>query len=320
MKKIIKFIFACLLLISVSSCNNEKFLLKGNISNETLVKVDSYTLQGMIENEESFVLVVLLKTCSTCESFKENILNPYIKETHATIYSIDLIELEGFENYKNKPYVKEAPTLLIYNKGKVKDTLKYDESIKEFKDLGKFKDYMNSFIIEPKMIEVSEDFLDNAITNKETFILYIGWNKCGDCKLLEERVINSFLLDKETNTNFYYLESDKYRSLKPKTKPEFKDDFTEEELINYNKDLENWNNWINFASKYNFESFRDGRVPTIQYYENGIMEEWIVYNNDLYENDVVVDSFFDELDGKTLSKEELLEIHDKKALEFLKKH
>ena len=50
------------------------------------------------------------------------------------------------------------------------------------------------------------------------------------------------------------------------------------------------------------------------------MEEWIVYNNDLYENDVVVDSFFDELDGKTLSKEELLEIHDKKALEFLKKH
>ena len=320
MKKIIRFIFAFLLLVNISSCSNEKFVLKGNIANDTLVEVDSYTLQGMIENQESFVLVVLLKTCTTCESFKENILNPYIKETHSTIYSIDLIALEASENYKNKPYVKQAPTLLIYNNGKVKDTLKYNDSAKEFKDLGKFKDYMNSYIIEPKMIEVNEDFLDNAITNKETFILYIGWNKCGDCKLLEERIIESFLLENNTKNNFYYLESDKYRSLKPKTKPEYSVDFNEEELINYNKEIENWNNWISFASKYNFVSFRDGRVPTIQYYENGVMVDWIVYNNDVCENDVIVDSFFDELDGETLSKEKLLEYHDKKVLEFLKKH
>ena len=39
-----------------------------------------------------------------------------------------------------------------------------------------------------------------------------------------------------------------------------------------------------------------------------------------YKEEIRQLSFFDELDGKTLSKEELLEIHDKKALEFLKKH
>ena len=50
----------------IPSCTKkeEKFLLKGNLSNETLVSVDNYTLKGMIENEESFVLVVLLSTCS----------------------------------------------------------------------------------------------------------------------------------------------------------------------------------------------------------------------------------------------------------------
>ena len=320
MKKIFKFLFACLLLLTISSCNNDKFVLKGNITNETLVEIDGFKLQGMIENEENFVLVVLLKTCSTCEAFKENILIPYIKETHSTIYSIDLIALDGSENYKNKPYVNEAPTLFVYSQGKNVDKLKYSEKAKEFADLNKFKSYMNSYIIEPKLIEVNEEFLDDIINNKETFVLYIGWNKCGDCKLLEERIINPFLLDNEINNNFYYLESDKYRALKPKEKPEYKDDFTEEQLIKYYEELENWNNWINFANKYNFASFRNGRVPTIQYYENGVMVDFVVYNNDEYKDDIVINSFFDELDGKEMTKEELLKYHDEKVLDFLKSH
>ena len=66
MKKLIKIIFAFLLILMLPSCTKkeDKFLLKGNLSNETLVSVDNYTLKGMIENEESFVLVVLLSTCS----------------------------------------------------------------------------------------------------------------------------------------------------------------------------------------------------------------------------------------------------------------
>lgn len=322
MKKIWKIIFSFLMLLSINSCNTskEKFLLEGNFANETLIEIDNYSLKGMIENEESFILVVLLKTCSTCESFKNDVLNPYIKETHSTIYSIDLVSLESYENYDNKPYVKEAPTLLVYNEGKNINTLKYSNDKNEFKDIKEFKNYMNSYIIEPKLLEISEELLDSKISNKETFILYIGWNKCGDCSLLEERIIDSYLKENDLNIDFYYLESDKYRINKPKEKPVYKDDFTDEEKNQYNIDLENWNNWILFATKYNFVNYRNGRIPTIQLYENGIMTEWIVYNNDIIEENVVIDSFFDEYDGMNISKEKMLELHDKKVIDFLNKH
>jgi hypothetical protein len=97
-------------------------------------------------------------------------------------------------------------------------------------------------------------------------------------------------------------------------------DWLEEQLIKYYEELENWNNWINFANKYNFASFRNGRVPTIQYYENGVMVDFVVYNNDEYKDDIVINSFFDELDGKEMTKEELLKYHDEKVLDFLKSH
>ena len=50
------------------------------------------------------------------------------------------------------------------------------------------------------------------------------------------------------------------------------------------------------------------------------MVDFVVYNNDEYKDDIVINSFFDELDGKEMTKEELLKYHDEKVLDFLKSH
>ena len=319
MKKLIKIIFAFLLILTIPSCTKkeEKFLLRGNLSNETLVSVDNYTLKGMIENEESFVLVVLLSTCSTCENYKTSVLNPFIKETHSTIYSIDLTDLQTSDNYENKPYAKVAPTTFIYNKGDNVATLKYENGEKEFSDLDSFKGYMSNYVITPRLIEISEIKLDEKIQAQESFVLYIGWNKCGDCSMLEREVLNKYLLNNELSVNFYYLESDPYRINKPKEEPVLPENANADQIEEYNIQKQYWDMWINFTKKYNFNSFRNGRVPTLQYYENGIMKNMIVYNNDVVENGVVVDSYYDELDGKSISIEELLNTHNKKVEEFL---
>ena len=322
MKKLIKLLFTFLMTISFASCNknSDEVMLKSSINNVDVVNVDAFQLKGMIENEESFVLVTLLPTCSSCLTFKQDVLKPYILETHALIYAIDYSELEASENFKNKPYIKESPALFVYKNGVIKKTLKISKNEKEFEDLQTFKQFMEKNVVVSSLVEVDENYLDNAILNKESFVLYIGWNKCGDCKKLESEVLNKFLKEGKLSKNFYYLESDQYRAKKPVEEPILPESPSIDELEKYNEDLKNWNNWLQFAKKYQFDTFRNGRIPTLQFYQDGILNDMLVYNNDLYSNGVVIDSYFDEFDNKTISKEKLLKQHNNKVEEFLNKY
>ena len=318
MKKIKYFIACIFMLFSFISCNsnNEKFMLEGNIENETLLFLDGEELQEKIENEDSFVLIIMLSSCSTCHQFKEDVINPYVKETYASIYGIYSYDLDGEAKYPNKPKFKTAPAILIYSKGKNIKTLNYNHSDNTFSTIEGFKEFMSEYVIEPRLIEVSETALDLKINNKEIFVLYIGWNKCGDCTLISDRVIMPFLLDSKEEIKIYYLETDKYRSKRPLEEPVLSENPSDEEL----EAKANWDAWIDFATKYNFVFYRDGKVPTVQYYENGNMKEMVVYLNDKIENDTIVDSYYPELINQIKTKDELLQFHDKKIEEFLNKY
>ncbi len=315
-KKSIYFIISLLFLFSFTSCKKQesKIMLSGNLENQTVIMLDNYTLENKIQNDENFVLVVLLSTCSTCENFKNEVLNPYIKKTSANLYGIDLLELESYKNYENKPYLKEAPSLMIYKEGEVWVTLKYEYGKKEFTNITQFEEFMGNYVVSPKLISISEELLDLKINNKESFILYIGWNKCGDCKLLESQVLNDYLLEKDADNVIYYLESDNYRKNKPNQEPKENDYNSFEE---YQLAKQYWDNWISFASKYQFVDYRNGKIPTVQYYENGLLKQDIVYHNDVIENGQVTISFFEECIQQFMNEEELLAFHNQKMIEFL---
>ena len=317
MKRIKKFLMVLLMLFSMSSCNkpvSDKFMLKANIENQTLIQLENNSLKEKIINEESFVLVILLNGCSSCLSFKENVINPFINETKSTIYSIDSLLLDQSEQYENKPTYKVAPSILIYKKGKLENIKAYKADDKTFSDLDSFKEYLYTYTIQPKMIELSEQFTDSKIANNDSFILYVGWYRCGDCISLNDEVITSYL--KEKDITIYYLESDKYRSVKPLEEPILSTNPTDEEIIA----KQNWDNWINFTSKYGFNTYRNGRVPSLIYFENGIAKEFIVYRNDVVVENVVVDSYYSELIGTNKSSEELTQYHNQKVIEFLNKY
>ena len=318
MKKIKYFIACIFMLFSFVSCNTnkDKFMLEGNVSNETLVILDAEELQSKIENQDNFVLIVMLSSCSSCHLFKEEIINPYIKETYATIYGIYSYDLDGTKNYTNKPKYKKAPAIVIYNSGEDIKTLNYNHEYEAFSSIEGFKKFMSEYVIEPKLVEVSEEVLDSKINNKENFILYIGWNKCGDCSLINEEVISPYLLSNNSKTKIYYLESDKYRSKKPLEEPVLSENPTTEEL----EVKANWDAWIEFATKYNFVSYRNGKIPTIQYYENGEVVEMVVYLNDKIDENTIIESFYSELVNQSKSNKELIQFHNKKIKDFLNKY
>ncbi|MCI5745786.1 MAG: hypothetical protein MR270_05835 [Erysipelotrichaceae bacterium] len=319
MRKLVRsFLLFCLFLLLPScSNNNSKFMLQGNIENKSSIQISNIELENKITNCENFVLIVSLVSCATCERFISDVINPYVSSTYSTIYNIDYYELEEGETYKNKPYVKISPSIFIYYSGKVVSSKSYDSNNKEFENIEKFKEYMNEYIIEPKIVSINEEYLDTMIEEKQSFVLYIGWDLCGDCKLLNSRILDSYFKSNKKDNILYYLECGKYRAQKPAVEPVESNYETKEE---YEIAKNNWQQWIDFASKYNFVSYRNGKVPSLFYYNLGEVYEMLVYHNDVIQDGVVVESFFQECIGKKMSEEELLDYHDKKAIEFLNKY
>ena len=290
-------------------------MLTGNMENQTVVEIDNNELKKMIEDEKDFVLIIKLEGCSSCESFQRDILNPFIKKTFVDIYSINAHEVDLMYNVVNAPKYKLAPNIQIYNNGKSIFSADYSDKKQYFKDVDSFEELLNEFTLMPKIIGVSESYLDNMIENKESFVLYIGWYRCGDCVSLMDNVLLNYINAKQTNQIIYYLEVDEYRKNKPSALPNL-DNATPEDIMFY----EYYVKWLEFAKKYNFADYEDGKVPTLQYYELGQVKEMIVYKNDVIEDNVIIKSYYKDLIGQNLSSEELDNYHKDKVILFLEKY
>lgn len=310
-------IILMIMVMLLSSCNKKTFqtMLEGNIDVKEIVELSNVELEEKISNEENFVLVIMLPFCSTCLNFKSNVVDPFILKTHTIIYGINSNELEKSSDYSNKPTYKTAPCILIYKNGKNIAKINHNYNKKEFTDVLSFEKYISSYFELAKIINISEEILDYKITNKENFLLYIGWNKCGDCKQIENNVLNDFLIS--NNCQIYYLESDYYRKNRPLEEP-IPENYNSNEQ--YLLDKKNWDLWIEFATKYNFVSYRNGKVPTIQYYKDGNLMDMIVYLNDEIKDGVIINSYYQELINKNENDYNLKDFHNQKVVCFFKKY
>ena len=294
-------LLSLVLLFIASSCkkdsNVEKFLLEGKEGIETAVELTAEDFDDMMDDDESFVFFAHASMCNSCRAFKNDALNPFIVETKAIIYQVEASDILN-SKYEKDLDLEYTPTLYIISKGNVAKKEVYNGEKEMFTSAKGLTNYLKKYTYMPTLIELTESQLDNKINNSESFIIYFGWYLCGDCQKMDQRVLNEYLKTKMEGKILYYFETHDYIT-----------------TANQENDL-----WIPFTQKYHLDEtpLQAGKVPTIQIYKNGVIDEDFVYANDTQDDaNVITKSFYPELVGQTMSEEELLNYYDEKLIELL---
>lgn len=277
MKRKISLAFMLLFTLFSASCNNNSSSSSNglNYQNDPRINVERMENASLIEStyeqieakiikKESFILYVHQHGCMACKAFTP-IIEQYVNKYKVPVYSLEtsLIPKEG-----SKIYFSYTPTLQIFKDGELKDSRDpINTNTKMFTVLAELETYMKEQVIINNLLYISDLTLDAKISNKESFVIYYGWKTCGDCQMLNKMFLNEYLYNtKDENKPLFALEVDPWRSQK-----------------NDNPEV-----WQEFTSKYHLSKegdatfgYRSGVVPTIHYYENGVLVESVVYFNDV---------------------------------------
>lgn len=269
----------------LSSCNNSdsQVLSLKSESLDSYVKMTADDVEYHISTEDDFVLMVSQKTCSACTIAKK-LLRTYISETNNLIYDIELSDYETISaSNKDLPTVKNTPTFLFFKGGSL---LKKIEGFKN--DYDDFKNTLNRYIYSRNLYtlntyeKVSENSdwyyvenksdtstLDNAISSNKDLTVYYSWLICSDCHNFHEKIYTKYINSLNSNIKAYEFEVTYFRSGKPGTKPNEGEEGYEEYM-----------RWLNFANKYGFGEYRDGKIPALVNYQNGQVNEYAIFAND----------------------------------------
>lgn len=154
MKKIFAFFGLLLVFISGCSCKKEekieKFYLeeKYYYDDSLYIPAESYdAIQALIDNKESFALLVYESSCSLSSSFI-SVLNEYLEEKRIVFHSILMRKVnEAGDNDVNKN-IKYRPSVILFNEGKYVTGLKVndDKHTEYYKDSDKFGEWFETYV------------------------------------------------------------------------------------------------------------------------------------------------------------------------------
>lgn len=311
MRKLIVVSSLLLSLFSLSSCSNDKelILLKQINNVDSFVYIQKDELIGLISHKEDFVLTLGLKGCESCSLIKP-IINNYISENNTPFYWIEmdqyrlaLDELKDDEKYSLKSIVYSA-SLLLFDDGIDTKLIEYNHSI--YNSTSSFKKEIDKYVTktgfcitndyeeyeyilgEKKMYKknsLTNEQLNNLINTENKVSVLFSWSECPDCVLLLDNYLNKYM--KINNDKKLYIF----------------------EVNDIKTNTENQELWSNFKTQFQFDNYRDGRVPSIVTYQNGQKIDMAVFVNDVIEEEnneyVIKESFWNEMIGfKANTKEE----------------
>lgn len=298
MKKLLKLILPILLLTSFSSCSKKDkaiLLQKENVDSFVYIKNDE--LDDLINSKNDFVLVVGQEGCSTCDLIKP-IITSYIKKYQYIIYWVEIDEYKKVAPSYSLDSDIMSSTVLIFNDGKMQKKLSYEKYLyydidnfeltmeKEVKSSHIFSlnDY-ESFIYSSSfnMLKTnysSDKTLENKIIEDNINVLY-AWNKCLDCIDFSNNFLTSYM--SKSNKKLYTYEVSYFRNQKDEN------------------GLPELNDFHSFAQKYQFNTYREGKVPSIVTYSKSVKTSMAVYLNDEIEelngSYKIKNSFYQDLIG-----------------------
>ncbi len=304
---------------SSESPNDSKIIPIFNEQINSLVYVDNNDLIEMSKNNQDYILL-LFSDCG-CGGNQDSVLSTfteYVKETKmiinvipSSIYKKLPISLE--DTYPLYPEnaldeLDQIPALMFYKDGKLIKKIKYTDEFKSKEKINKIiyqnviqnglyslnnyleYEYSKSY----KFVRIDEanvNLLDEKI--KGTASVYYTWKQCGDCFKFKH-VLQDYLIEKPLP--LYVFEVNHFRCQQNK-----------QEL---------WEKENSFPYKYQFNEYREGKLPSVVTYANSEKMSYIVPFNDVIIDNVITESFFDELVGKNITEQELYNYHIKYLYEY----
>ncbi len=270
---------------SLTGCSKSKDRLTyGTFVNQTinsLKELDTSTLYEKAFNEdEVFLLATYQKTYSEdclCWSTFENVVVQYMNKQNERVYLYDTEgQNESISNLKISKYEDSTPGLYIF-KG-TKQLAKF--SYKSNKDKEIFSDItattmankVHKYVSSPLIYDVNDSFLNENLEKTAGAVVLFAREKCGGCQYVLPNVIIPYINKNSISRKIWLFDLQKQYDLSRS------ETASEEEKAQY-QDLKDH---YGLSEKGNqIFGYSQGVVPTIQFYEKGVLKDASVFFNDV---------------------------------------
>lgn len=212
------------------------------------------------ENKDNFLLYIFSSSCMSCQSFDVVIKN-YIKINEIVIYGVNISSENTLLKSQNEyVYFDTTPTLVLFEEGIVKHRFDENTNPEFFIDSENLSNSLKKFILPSNKISIpNKSILKSMIEDKREFLVYYYYDNCGDCAYFQKHYLLDKLKDNKIKIYFF-------------------------SMFDYFSDL---NLFYNFADEFslskkgnNLLGYKNGVVPTFQYYRDGSLYTNIIIYND----------------------------------------
>ena len=281
-KKGLLFILIPFVLSTLTSCTkHECYLTYGTLINQDINSLKTLSNEELYDkgfNEyETFLLAVYQGTYSedcTCWMTFQNTLVSYMNKYHGYVYLFDAQgqdkTLSRFGIDKNN---NSDPDFYIFNGYHriAKYSYKNNKDQKLFSNVDLLNERINKVATKPHLYYVNDDYLKKNLTKEDKSLVLFERRGCGDCHYVLPNVIIPYIYSHDLTKNIWVFDmQDAYELSKSETA-------TDEEKAQY-QSLKDYYGLSEEANK--TFGYQKGVVPTIQYYENGVVKDTTVFFND----------------------------------------
>ena len=267
-------------LVVLTGCTNKKAILTFGTyieqSVETLKPIDTSDMFNKAYSEETYILATYQgkysEECLCWSTFKNVIVN-YMNKYHEKVFVYDTDNYGDLQiDLKIEEYNDSTPALYLFQ-GKeqlAKFTYKNSRDKDIFSDLKAESMYerIHKIVKEPIMFEVNDDYLsENINISRNTVALFIR-SSCPDCSYSLTNVIIPYINKEYISKEILVFDLESY----------YKQSAISSTIDNQYQDIKDKYNLSESSSK--LYGYGDGFVPTIQYYQRGILNDASVFFND----------------------------------------
>jgi len=252
---------------TLTGCGNiiKTQLTYGTLISTTATQLTPSEFDTRYDAGENFLLAIYPKDSSClCWGHFEYVINQAVEKDNLLIYKYYAQEVSSSVAMKENGNFRSDlshPTFYVVRNKNIAKYYPYNSDNPFYTEYTSFKKEMEKVCKFPKIYYVNEDILDQKLLDTKCMAFYIR-ESCSDCKYLIPNALIPYIDSHNFNDKIYMIDFDPYRSSDPTLYQEKKDKYK-------------------LSTKYNEHlGYDTGYIPTLQFYENGILKDMMVYFND----------------------------------------